>query len=210
MSPEPAASRRGRLVALEGIDGCGKSTQASLLAEHLAAMCTFEPGATALGVLLRQLLLGGDAPAPVARAEALLMVADRAQHLAEVIEPALSQGRWVVTDRFSGSTLAYQGWGRGLEIEGLRQVESWGCGGLRADLTVLVDVPVAVARARLEGCGADRLEGLDPAFHQRVRDGFLALAGGDPARWAVVQGTGSVQEVAFAVREVVHQRLGQR
>ena len=106
---------RGRLIALEGIDGCGKSTQAASLAEALGARLTFEPGATPVGAALRELLLAPDAPPPSPRAEALLMAADRAEHVARVLAPALAAGEWVVTDRYAGSTIAYQGYGQGLD-----------------------------------------------------------------------------------------------
>lgn len=198
----------GRLIALEGIDGCGKTTQAAHLAETLGALLTFEPGATALGRALRSLLLDPERGAPAARAEALLMGADRAQHVEEVIRPAVEAGRWVVTDRYSGSTLAYQGWGRGLPTEPLREVVGWAAGGLDADLSVLVDVPPEVARQRLAGSRPDRLEALDPAFHERVRHGYVALARAAPDRWAVVDGTGPVEAVAKAVEAAVRERLG--
>lgn len=204
-----AASERGRLIALEGIDGSGKSTQTDLLARRLDALATWEPGATALGRELRRLALSpGPDDAPVARAEALLMAADRAQHVVEVILPALDAGRWVVTDRYTGSTLAYQGWGRGLEVEGLRQLARWACAGVEADLSVLIDVPVDVARARLRAAAPDRLESLDLAFHVRVRGGFVTMAREDPEGWAVVDGTASTEEVAEAVAEAVRERWG--
>ena len=131
---------RGRLIALEGIDGCGKSTQARALAEALGARLTFEPGATPVGARLRQLLLAPDAPPPSPRAEALLMAADRAEHVALVLEPALAAGEWVVSDRYAGSTIAYQGYGRGLDPAALGELVGWATGGLAADLSVLVDV----------------------------------------------------------------------
>lgn len=198
----------GRLIALEGIDGCGKSTQARLLAGALGAMLTFEPGATAVGAALRRLLLDPGRPAPVPRAEALMMAADRAQHVQEVVAPALAAGRWVVTDRFSGSTLAYQGWGRGLATDGLRRLVAWASGGLEPDLSVLVDVEPEVARRRLGSAAPDRLERLDPVFHERVRHGFVALARADGARWAVVDGSDDEAAVAARVAEVVAARLG--
>jgi dTMP kinase len=201
---------RGRLIALEGIDGCGKSTQAKRLADTLGAELTFEPGATALGVALRRLLLGPGEPGPSLRAEALLMAADRAQHVEEIIEPALAAGRWVVTDRFSGSTLAYQGHGRGLALDELRAVVSWATGGLEPDLSVLIEVDPVEARRRLaaEGAAFDRLERLDPAFHDRVRAGFSALAAADPGHWAVVDGTAAPGAVADEVLASVTARLG--
>ena len=198
----------GRLIALEGIDGCGKSTQARRLAERLGALLTFEPGDTELGRSLRTLVLHAEGPGPVPRAEALLMAADRAQHVEQVLRPALEAGRWVVTDRYSGSTLAYQGWGRGLELEGLVALVGWAAGGLAADLSVLVDVDPAEARRRLHAATPDRLEGLDPAFHDRVRQGFAAQAAAEPGRWAVVDGGGPVDQVAEAVLAAVAERLG--
>lgn len=201
----------GRLIALEGIDGCGKSTQAGLLAEALGAVLTREPGGTRLGTAVRHLLLDAELPdrvAPVARAEALLMAADRAQHVTEVLRPALAEGRWVVTDRFSGSTLAYQGYGRGLGTDALRGVVEWATDGVEPDLSVLVDVSTEVAGGRLAAVAPDRLERLDRAFFSRVRDGYLALARGDPSHWAIVDGNPPPGEVASAVAEVVRARLG--
>jgi dTMP kinase len=198
----------GRLIALEGIDGSGKSTQATILAESLGAVLTHEPGATALGHALRGLLLDPARPAPVPRAEALLMAADRAQHVDEVIRPALAEGRWVVTDRYSGSTLAYQGWGRGLATDPLRRMVAWASGGVEPDLSVLVDVGPEVARQRLGESAPDRLERLDAGFHERVRHGFVALARADEEHWAVVDGSGQVTTVATKIAQVVHERLG--
>jgi dTMP kinase len=190
---------RGRLIALEGIDGCGKSTQARMLADRTDALLTFEPGATPLGASLRTLLLDrGEAPVS-ARAEALLLSADRAQHVAEVLEPALAAGRWVVTDRYAASTLAYQGFGRGLDRGSLDELARWATGGLAPDLTVLLDLPVAAAAARRHGGAADRMESEAAEFHRRVADGYrrLAASGGD--RWSVVDATGTVDEVAAAI-----------
>ncbi|MGH8987020.1 MAG: dTMP kinase [Acidimicrobiales bacterium] len=198
---------RGLLIAFEGVDGSGKSTQARILAEAVGALLTFEPGATELGVALRRLLLEPGHQVPDVRAEVLLVAADRAQHVAEVVLPALEEGRVVVTDRFSGSTLAYQGYGRGLPVEELRGLVGWASAGLEPDLTIVVDVPPGVARGRLEHGHEDRLEQLDEQFFCRVRDGYLALAGADPARWAVVDGDRDVATVAEAVREVVSRRL---
>jgi dTMP kinase len=201
------ADHRGRLIAFEGIDGCGKSTQARLAAEWLGALYTFEPGDTPLGASLRQLLLGsGDVVTP--RAEALLMAADRAQHVDQVVGPALAGGRWVVTDRFSGSTLAYQGAGRGLEEGELVDLVAFATDGLAADLSILVDVPLEVARGRIRASQPDRLERLDEGFHRRVADGFRSLARSDPNRWAVVDGARSVDEVASEVTVVLTKRLG--
>jgi dTMP kinase len=200
---------RGRLIALEGIDGCGKSTQARAVAEALGAQLTHEPGATPLGARLRQVLLSPDVAAPSIRAEALLMAADRAEHVTTVVEPALATGMWVVSDRYSGSTIAYQGYGRGLDTDALGQLVGWATGGLAADLSVLVDVPVEVAASRLTTSDADRLERLGPAFASRVRDGFLAQAEADPARWVVVDGTEDMAAVTVHILTAVRERLGE-
>lgn len=198
---------RGCLIALEGIDGCGKSTQAGRLADHLGALLTFEPGATDLGRALRHLLLD-TAERPVAgRAEALLMAADRAQHIAEVVAPALADGTWVVTDRFAASTLAYQGFGRGLDGGELDGLIRWATGGLVPDLTVLIDVPVAVAAARRTGA-ADRFEGQGDAFLQRVAHGYRRLAAEAVTPWVVVDGADPVDDVEVAVWSAVTSRLG--
>lgn len=202
-----SATRRGRLIALEGIDGCGKSTQAALLADHLGARLTFEPGATPLGTALRQLLLNPDLPEVDARAEALLMAADRAQHTAEVIEPLLAEGVSVVTDRFTGSTLAYQGFGRQLDLAALVALNRLATAGTTPDVNVLIDVPVEVARSRMKPARADRLERLGQGFQGRVADGYRQLAGSDPDAWLVVDGTGDVDVVAERVCRAVTGRL---
>jgi dTMP kinase len=205
-------AERGRLIAFEGVDGCGKSTQARAFASALgsAATLTREPGATALGARVRALVLDAELPALSVRTEALLLAADRAEHVAEVVRPLLDEGCWVVTDRFSGSTLAYQGYGRGLDVGELTQLVTWAAGGIEADLNVLVDLPLAVARGRArrrDGAG-DRLEQLDEDFHERVRSGYLSLATAHAAHWAVVDGEGEVDEVAARVLSAVTARLG--
>jgi dTMP kinase len=201
------ASGRGRLIALEGIDGCGKSTQAKLLSARLDALLTFEPGATGLGTSLRRLLLEPDQPAVGPGAEALLMAADRAQHVAEVVQPTLDAGTWVVTDRFSASTLAYQGFGRGLDRAELDHLIGWATGGLVPDLNVLIEVPVDVASARRTGSD-DRFEEEGRQFQQRVAEGYRRLAAESPATWLVVDGTGPVEEVAETVLSGVYTRVG--
>lgn len=190
---------RGRLIALEGGEGCGKSTQAALLANRLGAVLTREPGGTAVGERVRDLLLD---PALVnldPRAEALFMAAARAQHVAEVIAPALAAGRDVVTDRYAHSSLAYQGFGRGLDVAAVRALSDFATDGLWPDVVVLLDVPEDVAAGRLGAL--DRFEAAGADFHQRVVEGFRALAAEDPDRWVVVPGVGSVDEVAERVWE---------
>lgn len=198
---------------LEGGEACGKSTQAALLAPRLGAELTREPGGTVVGERIRALLLEPQPePEPElgsaldARAEALLMAAARAQHVAEVLAPALDGGRHVVCDRFIGSSLAYQGFGRGLPLKDLVALSAFATAGLDADLVVLLDLPPDEATAR-RGAVPDRLEAAGAAFHQRVREGFAALAAGDPERWVVVDATGSVEEVAERVWNAVSKRL---
>ena len=200
----------GRLLALEGIDGSGKTTQARALATALGARLTHEPGATPLGLALRQLLLSPEAPPISLRAEALLMAADRAEHVTQVVGPALAAGEWVVSDRFSGSTLAYQGYGRGLTTAQLGRLVEWAAAGLAPDLSILVDVPVEVAQNRLATSAPDRLERLGPAFAHLVREGFLALAAADPAHWVVVDGTTDRAALSAHILAIVHERVGGR
>lgn len=196
----------GRFIAFEGGEGSGKSTQARLLADALQAVLTREPGGTEIGARIRGVLLDPATGPLDSRAEALLMAADRAQHVAEVVRPALAAGRHVVTDRFAASSIAYQGYGRGLPIEGVRSLSEWATGGLWPDLTILLDVPVEMAVARLAR-DLDRFEQEDEAFHTRVVDGFRALAAAEPDRWVVLDGTGSVDAIAASVRGVVRERL---
>jgi dTMP kinase len=188
---------------LEGGEGVGKSTQAAALARHLGAVLTREPGGTAVGEALRNLLLGPSGPVPGARAETLLMLAARAQHVAEVIEPALARGEDVVCDRYSGSTLAYQGYGRGLDLSELSQLDRWASGGRAPDLVILLDLPVESARRRRAGTPLDRIEGEGAEFLERVQAGFRELAAASAGRWKVVDASGDVAQVEAAVRAVV-------
>ena len=192
----------------EGGEGCGKSTQAVELASSLGALPTREPGGTAAGEHIRELLLDPSLPPVVPRAETLLMLAARAQHVDQVIRPALASGRDVVCDRFSGSTIAYQGHGRGLDPGELASLSRWAAGGLEPDLVILLQVPPDVARARRAarsagGAATDRIEGEVSAFFARIDAGFDELAAADPGRWRVVDGTGSVEQVAARVAAVV-------
>jgi len=200
----------GRWIALEGGEGSGKSTQARRLAEALGALLTREPGGTAVGDRIRELLLDPALTGMDARAEALLMAADRAQHVAEVVGPALAAGRVVVSDRSAWSSLAYQGLARGLGVEEVRRVSDWAMGGRWPDLAILIDVPAAVADARLAAAGRapDRLEAEGDGFHGRVREGFAAIAATAPDRWVVVDGDGPEELVAERVLGSVLARLG--
>ncbi len=198
---------RGRLIAFEGGEASGKSTHARLLAARLNAELTHEPGGTTAGGRIHALVLDPRMDDLDSRAEALLMAADRAQHVARIIEPALSVGRWVVCDRFSGSSLAYQGFGRGLDLGELRQLLSWASQGTWPDLNILIDLPADLAIARMDA-KRDRLEREGASFHERVTEGYRTLASEEPETWAVVDGTGSVEEVAVRVNGVVRERLG--
>jgi dTMP kinase len=192
----------GLFIALEGGDASGKSTQAARLAEHLGARCTREPGSTELGERVREILLHADDVHLDPRAEALLFAAARAQHVAEVIGPALARGETVVTDRYIASSLAYQGYGRTLDVDEVRRVNEWATGGLWPDLIVLLDVAPGVAASRFEGT-RDKLESAGDDFHVRVADGYRTLVAAEPERWVVVDGSGAVDDVAERVRAAV-------
>lgn len=196
----------GHFIAFEGGEGSGKSTQAARLAQRLGALLTHEPGDTPLGAAVRSILLDSMTLEITPRAEALLMAADRAQHVVEVVRPALEGGRTVITDRYSGSSVAYQGYGRQLspaEVEGLSE---WATDELRPDLVLLLEVPQAVSQQRTGGA-RDRLEAAGEAFHRRVHDGFLNQAIGDPDRWAVIDGTKAPDEVSEVVWDIVSMRF---
>ncbi len=197
-------SSRGRFIALEGGEASGKSTQSRRLAERLGALLTREPGGTSVGEEVRELVL--DPTRAVSdRAEALLFAAARAQHVVEVIEPALAAGRHVVCDRFAGSSLAYQSFGRGLPFDEVRSLSEFAVGGTWPDLNVLLVVPAETSASRL---GArDRLEQAGDGFHDRVAEGFAALAAADPDRWVEVDGLGTIDEVEAAVWAAVSRRL---
>lgn len=196
----------GRLIAFEGGEGSGKSTQAARLASRLGALLTHEPGDTPLGVAIRQILLDAQDLDITPRAEALLMAADRAQHVAALVRPALDLGRTVVTDRYLGSSIAYQGYGRRLPPEEVAGLSAWATEGLQADLVILLQVPGSVSEQRTGG-PRDRLEAAGTDFHRRVHDGFLRQAIADPDRWAVVDGTGTEDEVAEQIWQIVSIRF---
>ncbi|WP_405372396.1 MULTISPECIES: dTMP kinase [unclassified Microbacterium] len=197
---------RGLWITLEGGDGSGKTTQAGLLEEWVrttgrSVVRTREPGGTEVGVLIRDIVLhhrGDIAP----RAEALLYAADRAHHVATLVRPALERGEVVIQDRYLDSSVAYQGAGRVLDGAGIRDLSLWATEGALPDVTVLLDVDPAVARARLDAADKpfDRLEAEKSAFHERVREAFLALAHAEPGRFVVVDATAPVAEIAEVVR----------
>ncbi|MFV0463336.1 MAG: dTMP kinase [Nostocoides sp.] len=198
-------TQRGIFIAFEGGDGAGKSTQARLLAQTYAdagrtVLLTRQPGGTELGQSIRELVLHGDHVTP--RAEALLYAADKAQHVEQVIRPALARGEVVITDRFTDSSVAYQGAGRQLGAREIAQVQSWAVGGLTPDLTLVIDVTAAEGRRR-RGEVHDRLEAEPDAFHEAVREHFNALASAAPQRYAVIDGGQPVGRIAAAVLDAV-------
>ena len=198
----------GRFIVLEGGDATGKTTQAALLATRLRdqgreVVQTFEPGGTALGGSLRRLLLDGEGTVEP-EAEALLMAADRAQHVLEVVRPSLGRGDWVVSDRFMPSSLAYQGVGRGLGVPAIEIVNGIATGGLEPDLVVVLDLPPEVATERF-GAARDRLEEEDDAFRLAVHEAYRDLAGS--RGWVLLDASGPVDDVAGRVWAAVTEHL---
>lgn len=200
----------GLFITFEGIDGVGKTTQAGLLADYLRqrgypVVLTGEPGGTSLGAAIRELVLHRkEKVEPLA--EVLLYLADRAQHVATVIRPALEQGEVVICDRFGDSTLAYQGYGRGLDLDELRRLHLLTAQGLCPDHTFLLDLDVAAGRRRRQA-GPDRLEAEAEAFHTRVRAGYLALAAAEPERVTVIPGHGSIRDTFAQIRHHMEELL---
>ncbi|KRC60576.1 thymidylate kinase [Agromyces sp. Root81] len=196
----------GLFITLEGGDGSGKTTQAELLGAWLVesgrtVVRTREPGGTEVGVEVREIVLhhrGDIAP----RAEALLYAADRAHHVATIVRPALGRGEVVIQDRYIDSSVAYQGAGRVLDPEAVRGLSEWATEGLAPDLTILLDLDAASARARLDSARTryDRLEAEASEFHDRVRGAYLELAAGEPDRFLVVDAASPVDEIAAAIR----------
>ena len=232
----------GKLITFEGPEGGGKSTQAAALAEALReagfeALLTREPGGTKLGDAIRNLLLHeASGEAPCAPAELFLFCASRAQLCANVIRPALERGVWVILDRFTDSTLAYQGYGRGFDVDALRRINTLTTGGLVPDLTILLDISAETglnrvmersglqgggARHRpnlkfgnddaeelaLPGFGTDTVEREPIEFHKRLRDGFLVLADLEPHRFAVVNGISPKEKVTGQIRKTVWEKF---
>jgi dTMP kinase len=195
-------------IAFEGAEGCGKSTHAARLAAELGALLTRETGGTAIGARIRAILHDTSVTDLADRAEALLTAADRAQHLQELVRPALAAGRHVVSDRTVYSTLAYQGYGRGLDVDELRHINGWAIDGQWPHLVLLLEVDPAVQAGRMHGRELDRFERESDDFHERVRNGFARMAADDPDHWVVIDASAGIDEVYASIRAAVHDRLG--
>jgi dTMP kinase len=194
-------------IAFEGPEGCGKSTQSRRLAETIDAVHTRETGGTPIGQRLREILHDTSVTELDDRAEALIVAADRAQHLADVVVPALDSGRHVVSDRSVYSTLAYQGYGRGLPLDELRDLNRWAIGDRWPDLVILLSVPAEVTRHRMQRRELDRFERAGDEFHRRVEAGFADMAAADPERWVAIDASGTPASVGTMIRDAVRDRL---
>ena len=197
----------GLYIALEGGEGSGKSSQAKVLARRLDAVLTREPGGTPLGAELRKLLLSPDLPAVSARAEALMMAADRAEHMAVVVEPALAAGRSVVSDRSVYSSLAYQGGARGLGVQAVRSMNEFALNGRLPDVVILLQASPEVARSRMKSL-PDRLEAAGQRFHDAVAATYAELSAAEPERFLTVSADPSFRQVEEAVWAAIEPRLG--
>lgn len=205
---------RGRFITLEGGEGAGKSTQIALLKAALEALgvsvlVTREPGGSEGGEEIRNLLVNGETHRWEPLTEALLNYAARHEHLQKVILPALKDGTWVLCDRFADSTMAYQGYGHGMDREVIRRLHRLVVGDVAPDMTLIFDMPVELGleRAGTRGEGEDRYERMGVEFHQRLRDGFLEIAKKDPVRYIVIDATGDIGAVAMAVSAEVSDRF---
>lgn len=202
-------------VSLEGPDGCGKSTQAKMLADWLKVsghptLLTREPGGTAIGDQIRRVLMSLENRRMNPRTEFLLFSASRTQLVHEVIEPHLASGGVIVSDRFYDSSLAYQGYGHGLDEKALRDITQFVTGGLRPDLTLLLDIPVKVGLARRrDGGNWNRLDDYDLEFHDRARQGYLSLAKAEPSRWEVIDADRPTETIQSEIRRVVEESFAQ-
>ncbi len=209
---DPLFTETGVFLALEGGEGAGKSTQAVMLVEWLESLghdvlLTREPGATEVGKILRHIVLDNDTGELSPRTEVLLYAADKAEHVDQVVLPALADGTIVLTDRYVDSLLAYQGAGRHLDSAEVEHLARWATSSLRPHLTIVLDIDPTIGHARFEG--ADRIESEPLEFHQRVRQHFLDLAAADPQHYLVVGGGGTPAEISAEIRAAVEPWLGQ-
>ncbi len=201
---------KGLFITFEGGDGCGKTTQLNLLAKYLEekgenTIVTREPGSIGLGQKLRELILHYDADiAPTA--EAFLFLADRAQHVAKLVKPAIETGQIVLCDRHTDSSVAYQGYGRGEDIERINYLNNIATQGIKPDLTFIFDVSAEVAQTRV-GAEKDRMESAGKAFHERVRSGYLEIAKQEPQRVSVIDANLSIEEVFAQVKKIIDEKI---
>jgi dTMP kinase len=212
---------RGKLIVFEGVEGSGKTTQlqrcldwlqgsglGSAVGETIPLVLTREPGGTALGLGLRRLLLESSSSPLHDRAELLMYAADRAQHVEEFLQPQLARGAIILCDRYTDSTVAYQGYGRGLDLALIEQLNQIATGGLQSDLTLWLDIDAEVGLQRAKKRGsADRIEQADLDFHRRVQQGFTQLAASHPERIIRIDASKSEQEVHLAIQEILRQKL---
>ena len=205
----------GVFITFEGPEGCGKTTQIRLLADHLesvghSVLTTREPGGTPIGDQIRAVLLGVDNTAMLAEAEILLYSASRAQLVGQIIRPALAKGTTVICDRYADSTIAYQGYGRRLDLVALRKITEFATGGLTPDLTIYLDIPVEEGLNRKQHASAhdagewNRLDREAIEFHRRVRQGYLSLAAAEPERWNLLDARRSIEEVQGEIQKAVY------
>ncbi|MBJ7298506.1 MAG: dTMP kinase [Dolichospermum sp.] len=204
----------GKLIVFEGVEGCGKTTQMQLCSQwleslNISVVLTREPGGTELGKDLRMLLLEKSPNKPVGEVtELLLYAADRAQHIEEELKPNLAIGKYILCDRYTDSTIAYQGYGRGLSMSIINQLNQIATGGLASDLTIWLDVDVEIGLSRKRGqAKLDRIEQETIAFHRRVQRGYTELAVSYPARIVRIDGNNSQENVQQTIQEILHNRL---
>jgi len=205
---------RGMLVTVEGVEGSGKSTQSRMLAESLRArgldvVFTREPDGTAMGAALRR-LFEADGPTATSLTQVFLFMAARQQHVAEVIRPALSRGAVVLSDRYADATMAYQGFGQGMDLETIRDLNALATGGLLPDLTLVLDLEPAIGIARIRGRALDAFEKMDPAFHRRVREGYLEIARAEKRRVVILNADQDADALFAAIAATVDDRLLRR
>lgn len=204
--------KRGMFISLEGVEGCGKSTQAELLAQYItelghSVVQTREPGGTPISERIREMLLDPRNSEMAHVTELLLYLAARAQHVAQLILPALNEGKVVICQRFSDATFAYQGHARGLDMNHLKQMNEIATGGLEPDLTILLDMEAAKGLSRKHHDQRDRLENESLSFHNKVREAYLDIARRSPERIQVIDANGSMEDVRLSIIECVDERL---
>ncbi|NVJ65907.1 MAG: dTMP kinase [Gammaproteobacteria bacterium] len=201
--------KTGKFITIEGTEGVGKSTNIAFITQWLAdkdidILHTREPGGTPLAEEIRELLLANRDETVDSRTELLLMFAARCQHVATKIKPALEQGQWVLSDRFTDASFAYQGAGRNLGFERLSKLEDWSLNGFKPDLTIMLDLPIEIGLARAaERSEKDRFESEQIEFFNRVRQGYLAIAEAEPERMKVIDATGSIEQVQAQIEKVL-------